>query len=160
MLTYLSLGSNLGDRRRNLSLAATRLALMEGVELVRLSSVYETAPWGDEDQPAFLNMVVAARVELEPGELLRRVKALEAALGREETRRWGPRVVDVDILLYGDERVDTAGLTIPHAHMRERQFVLVPLAEVAPELEEAGLARDDGEEVSLVGRIGENRLRP
>ena len=159
MPTYLSLGSNLGDRARNLSLATMRLALAPGLELVRISSVYETAPWGDDDQPPFLNLVLAVRTTLTTHELLRFAKALETDLGRTPTRHWGPRVADVDILLHGDIRVATPDLVVPHAHIAERQFVLVPLAEIAPEVEVAPgvtaghLARPGGDEVRRVGTL-------
>jgi 2-amino-4-hydroxy-6-hydroxymethyldihydropteridine diphosphokinase len=133
MLTYLSLGSNRGSRACNLSLATIRLALTPGVDLLRLSSVYETAPWGDEDQPPFLNLVLAVRTTLGPHELLRQAKAIEALLGRTPTRHWGPRAIDIDILLFGELQIATPDLTIPHPHLAERQFVLVPLAEIAPD---------------------------
>jgi 2-amino-4-hydroxy-6-hydroxymethyldihydropteridine diphosphokinase len=160
---YLGLGSNLGCRRRNLSLAAMRIALLPGVELLRLSAACETAPWGVADQPAFLNMVVAARVSLEPEELLRAVKGIERELGREPTERWGPRVIDIDILLFGEREVRTEELIVPHPLILQRQFVLVPLAEIAPEVEvgegvraaEAARVGDGG--VVEVGRVAGRR---
>ena len=158
---YLSLGSNLGDRARNLSLAAMRLALLPGVELVRLSPVYETAPWGVQEQPAFLNMVARARVRHSPVGLLDELKRLEEALGREPSDRWGPRRIDIDILLFGGRRVSTPRLTIPHPRIAQRQFVLVPLADIAPEVEVSpgdtagALARREGHEVSRVGCLAD-----
>ena len=131
---YLSLGSNLDDRAANL---ATALALLDdtpGVRLVRVSSVYETEPVGITDQPRFLNLVAKIRTDLTPEELLRACLQVERVMGRRRARRWGPRIIDVDVLLAGQARVSTDDLTVPHPHMRERQFVLVPLAEIAPEL--------------------------
>lgn len=160
-LVSLSLGSNLGERARSISLAALRLALMPGVDLLRVSSLYETAPWGVQDQPPFLNAALLARVTLSPEDLLVAVKALERELGRTTTFRWGPRVVDVDILTFGEVRLATPALTLPHPHLLERQFVLVPLAEMAPELEVAPgvtagkLAQADAPGVRRVGRLAE-----
>lgn len=134
---YLGLGSNLGDRLHFLRQAVHALAASEGIVVKALSSVYETPPWGVEQQPAFLNMAVALKCELEPRELLQTIKDIEQQLGREETFRWGPRQIDIDILFYGDEVVDVAGeaqqsLRIPHASLAERAFVLRPLHELAP----------------------------
>lgn len=130
---FLSLGSNLGDREGNLR-AALRLLEKQGVHVVRRSSWYETDPVGYTDQPSFLNVVVEVRTSLDPHELLRCAQRVEAALGRVRTVRWGPRTVDVDVLLYGGRVVNTPDLVLPHPRMRERAFVLVPLFEVAPEL--------------------------
>jgi 2-amino-4-hydroxy-6-hydroxymethyldihydropteridine diphosphokinase len=127
---YLSLGSNLGDRQANLREALH--ALERIMDITMISSVYETEPWGVPDQPRFLNLAVGGSTELEPEELLDAVKALEAALGRRETFRWGPRVVDIDILLYESRLYTSERLTIPHPRMHQRAFVLVPLAEIAP----------------------------
>ena len=99
-----------------------------------LSSVYETKPWGYADQPSFLNMVCRVDTDLSPQELLGEAQEVERILGRAPTFRYGPRVVDVDILLYGNRVVDTQDLRVPHPHLGERAFVLVPLAEIAPEL--------------------------
>ena len=128
---YLSLGSNLGDRVGNLRAALTAL---EGVaEIEKVSSLYETEPVGVVDQPAFLNLAVRGSTQLSPGELLEALKRIERDVGRVPSFRWGPRVVDVDILMYGDLVVDSPDLTIPHKEMMNRAFVLVPLAEIAPE---------------------------
>jgi len=131
---YLSLGSNLGDRMRNLSAALGALA--PDVQVVSVSSLYETEPVGVLDQPAFLNMALAAETSLDPFTLLQAVKRVEEAVGRTPTFRWGPRVVDVDILLFGDRTMHTDRLTIPHPEISRRAFVLVPLAEIAPDLVE------------------------
>lgn len=131
-LTYLSLGTNLGDRLANLRLALQ--ALSPEVTVGAQSRVYETPAWGYEDQSDFLNMAVRAETELEPAELLAHLKKLEASLGRLPTFRWGPRLIDMDILFYDDLVLDTPGLVIPHLRLPERAFVLVPLAEIAPDL--------------------------
>jgi 2-amino-4-hydroxy-6-hydroxymethyldihydropteridine diphosphokinase len=131
---YLGLGSNLGDRERNLRAAVERLAAMPGVRILRCSRVYETEPVGPGDQPWFLNAVVEADTSLSPETLLRRAKAIEAELGRQPGPRWGPRPLDVDILLYGERSLDLPDLTIPHPELWSRLFVLVPLAELRPDL--------------------------
>ena len=131
---YLGLGTNLGDRVANLRGAVHALEKVRGVEVVELSSVYETAPWGIEDQPEFLNMVLVVRSELSALELLDTVKQVEKDLGREKRVRWGPRLIDIDILFFGDQLVEEDGLVVPHPYMGERVFVLAPLADVAPRL--------------------------
>jgi 2-amino-4-hydroxy-6-hydroxymethyldihydropteridine diphosphokinase len=128
-LVYLGLGSNLGSRARNLSAARRRLR-QKGVRILRQSRVLETAPWGVSEQPRFLNQVVEGEWQGTPRALLRVVKAVEKEGGRKPARRWGPRVIDVDILLFGDERVREPDLVIPHPRMQERDFVLTPLAEL------------------------------
>lgn len=127
---YLSLGSNLGDREANLraALAGLRAAL----EIEAVSSLYESDPVGPQNQSPFLNIAVRGRTELEPADLLVRVKELEAEIGRRPTYRWGPRVIDIDIILYGNSTLRTPDLIIPHPEMANRAFVLVPLAEIAP----------------------------
>jgi 2-amino-4-hydroxy-6-hydroxymethyldihydropteridine diphosphokinase len=129
---YLALGSNLGDRPANLSNAIQ--ALSPTVNLVALSTVYETPPWGYLDQPPFLNQVVCGETNLEPLLLLRYLKQLEVDLGRVPGVRYGPRLIDLDILLYADRILETPELTIPHPHLAERAFVLVPLVELAHDL--------------------------
>ena len=128
-VVYLGLGSNLGTRARNLSAARRRLR-QKGVRIQRQSRVIETRPWGVTDQPRFLNQVVKAEWDGSPRELLRAAKAVEREGGRVATRHWGPRVIDVDILLFGDERVDTPDLVIPHPRIGERDFVVRSLAEL------------------------------
>lgn len=135
---YLGLGSNLGDRRLFLKRAVHALNNHDQLSVTALSPVYETPPWGLEEQPAYLNMVVAATSRLEPRELLAAVKALELSLGREQSLRWGPRQIDIDILYFGDEIVEIDNdqgqpLQIPHARIAERLFVLMPLAGLAPQ---------------------------
>ncbi len=129
---YLSLGSNLGQRAAHLR-AALR-CLPPKVQIERVSPIYETAPWGYTDQPAFLNQVVEARTDLSPVDLLAYLKQMEMQLGRQITFRYGPRQIDIDILFYGNESVKTELLTIPHAHLAERAFVLAPLNDLTPDL--------------------------
>ena len=131
---YLSLGSNLGDRLRNLREGVDRLSLY-GVFPRQVSRVYETVPVGETPDPRlYLNLGVWAETELSPHDLLRAVKAVEAAQGRTFTEgHWMPRTLDIDIILYGDLTLQTPELTIPHPRMRERAFVLIPLAEMTPD---------------------------
>jgi 2-amino-4-hydroxy-6-hydroxymethyldihydropteridine diphosphokinase len=130
---YIALGSNLGDRVENLLLARERI-VSPHVRLSRASSIYETAPREVLDQPWFLNQVVAAETTLFPRQLLARLLRIEQEMGRRRTMDKGPRVIDLDILLFGDAVIHAAGLEIPHPRMAERRFVLEPLAELAPAL--------------------------
>ena len=129
---YIGLGSNLGDRLANLQHAIEEIAVF--AQIGSQSSVYETEPWGYADQSCFLNQVIAIATALKPEVLLLKMKKIEKALGRKRTFRYGPRVIDLDILLYKNEIICTPLLTIPHAAMHERAFVIVPLAEIAPKL--------------------------
>ena len=128
-LVYLGLGSNLGTRARNLSAARRRLR-QKGVRILRQSQVIETEPWGVADQPRFLNQVIEAEWDGSPRRLLQAAKEVEREGGRQATRRWGPRVIDVDILLFDDERVSQPGLVIPHPRIGERPFVVQSLTEL------------------------------
>ncbi|HEX7594318.1 MAG TPA: 2-amino-4-hydroxy-6-hydroxymethyldihydropteridine diphosphokinase [Anaerolineae bacterium] len=129
---YLALGANLGDREKNLRAALVQIAAF--VQITRVSSIYETEPWGVREQPWFLNLVCAGTTALSPVDLLRRAKKIENEMGRAEGMRFGPRPIDIDILFY-DRLIELSpALTIPHPRLHERAFVLVPLAEVAPEL--------------------------
>ncbi len=130
---YLSLGANLGDREANLTSALHRLA-ETGVIVRRVSSLYETAPVGGPPQPPYLNLAVEVGTALSPRELLRLCLAIEAELGRVRTEHWGPRTLDIDLLLYEGVTSDGPELTLPHPRLAERQFVLAPLAEIAPDL--------------------------
>ena len=133
---FLALGSNLGDRLQHLRDAIARLRATPGVNLRRLSRVYETEPVGVTEQPQFLNMVT--EIEIADGisgrDLLRTVKAIESELGRIGRDRWGPREIDIDVLMVDDEQVKDGDFELPHPRMWERGFVMVPLAELAPEL--------------------------
>ena len=136
MAGYLGFGTNLGDRKKNLAQAVNSLNERPDFTVVRTSSIYETAPWGMTDQPNFLNMVAEINTFLSPQELLERVKKLEQDMGREDGPRFGPRLIDVDILLLGDLGdliVDEPDLQVPHASLHLRAFVLVPLGELTPE---------------------------
>ncbi len=133
---YLSLGSNLGDREQNLSVALERLE-RAGVHIVARSSLYETAPQDVLDQPWFLNMAVQAQTSLFPLQLLTLLQKIERELGRfrgQGAMQGGPRTIDIDILLYGSACIETPQLVIPHPRMTQRRFVLEPLLEIAPEL--------------------------
>jgi len=131
---FIGLGSNMGDRERAIERAIELLSRTPGIELVRSASLYETEPVGYSSQPWFLNTVVEIRTELSPRELLAALKEIERRMGRRDGRRWGPRVIDLDILLYGGLRVEEPDLVIPHPELERRRFALVPLAELAPEL--------------------------
>ena len=133
MKVYLGLGSNLGARVRNLSAARRRLR-QKGLRILRQSRVIETEPWGVADQPRFLNQVVEADWKGTPRQLLRVAKAVEREGGRKPTTRWGPRVIDVDILMFGDQQVSQRDLLIPHPRMTERPFVLESLEELGVKL--------------------------
>jgi len=128
-LAYLGLGSNLGSRARNLSAARRRLR-QKGVRILRQSRVIETEPWGVTDQPRFLNQVLEVDWGASPRRLLAAAKAVEREGGRTPSRRWGPRAVDVDILLFGRERVAEPDLRIPHPRIAERSFVVAGLKEL------------------------------
>ncbi len=128
---YLALGTNLGERLDNLHTAMN--ALPPAVCVLRKSTIYETPPWGYTDQPPFLNMVVEAETSLSPRALLDYLKQLEADLGRIKNFRYGPRHIDLDILFYGRQRCKDERLEIPHPRLHERAFVLVPLADLAPD---------------------------
>ncbi len=129
---HLGIGSNLGDRLAYLQLAVDELAAADGVTVVGVSAVYETAPVGGPEQPDYLNAVVAVDTTLTAHELLRVAQAIEAEAERVRTVRWGPRTLDVDVLLFDDETIDTADLVVPHPRMTERAFVVVPLADLDP----------------------------
>jgi 2-amino-4-hydroxy-6-hydroxymethyldihydropteridine diphosphokinase len=128
---FLLLGSNLGDRPQ--VLAAAREAIGEKAgSIVTQSAIYETAPWGITDQPAFLNQVIEISTSLLPEDLLRIILNIEHDLGRVRYERWGARVIDIDILYFGQTVMDSARLTLPHPRIQDRRFVLAPLAEIAP----------------------------
>jgi 2-amino-4-hydroxy-6-hydroxymethyldihydropteridine diphosphokinase len=130
---FLSLGSNLGDREANLLAALERLEAA-GIHILRRSTIYETEPQDFHDQPWFLNLVVEVETELFSRLLLARLQAIELGMGRKRGVPKGPRLIDIDILLFGDFVIGTRELEVPHPRMRERRFVLEPLAELAPDL--------------------------
>lgn len=153
-VAYIALGSNMGNRDRLLVQALNQLNDRPDIEVLRISGLYETDPVGYTDQPPFLNMAAALATSLAPVALLRAMLGIEAELGRKRDIRWGPRTIDLDLLLYDDVRMDNQELTLPHPRMLERAFVLVPLRDViAPEHElfarverEAQRALQDGGE--------------
>ncbi|MBX3567281.1 MAG: 2-amino-4-hydroxy-6-hydroxymethyldihydropteridine diphosphokinase [Rhizobiaceae bacterium] len=133
-LVYLSLGGNIGDPAATMAAALRLLDADARTRLVAVSSLYRTPPWGKLDQPEFRNAAAALRTSHQPRGLLDLCLDIERRLKRERKERWGPRLVDLDILLFGDRRVAEPGLEIPHPRMLDRAFVLVPLAEIAPDL--------------------------
>ncbi len=129
---YLGLGANMGERRKNLNRA---LELLSGkLQIIKVSSIYDTEPVGEINQPRFLNMVCEARTTLSPTELFRLATAIEKKMGRKPGKRNSPRPIDIDILFYGNQIIETPELTIPHPRLTERTFVLIPLAEIATDL--------------------------
>jgi len=140
---YLGLGANVGDREGNLRAAIERLKAAPGVNFLRQSRVYQTEPMYVDEQPEFLNMVVEVEVaeEVSAREVLRLVKGIEAEIGRKQRERWGPREIDIDVLLFGKEKIVEDDFEVPHPRMWERAFVLAPLAELAPEMKGPGGVR-------------------
>lgn len=136
-LAYLGLGGNIGDVRATI---ADALVLLEekGARLVRRSADYETPPWGKTDQQSFVNACAVVETSLSPHELLALCLSVEAELGRIRFEKWGPRVIDIDVLVYEERVIDTPDLIVPHRYMLDRAFVLVPLAEIAPDLTVGG----------------------
>jgi len=138
---FVGIGSNLGEPERQIAAALEQLAAEDGIDVVAVSTLRETEPVGYLEQPNFLNGAAQLETELAPSELLERLLAIEGRLGRVrgEGPRFGPRTIDLDLLLYGDESIAEPGLTVPHPRMWERRFVLEPLAELAPALEIPGI---------------------
>ncbi|HZD55303.1 MAG TPA: 2-amino-4-hydroxy-6-hydroxymethyldihydropteridine diphosphokinase [Anaerolineales bacterium] len=145
---YLALGTNLGDRLSNLKKAIAAMAPV--ITPLECSPVYETPPWGYTDQPAFLNQVIKAQTDLDPQDLLLVLKDLETRLGREPTFRYGPRLIDLDILFYDRVVLQSAPLAIPHPRLAERAFVLVPLADLAPDFRHPTLDKTVSELLAAV----------
>jgi len=141
VIAYVGLGSNMGDKRANLSRALDLLAIAPGIELLRTAPCYATAPVGYTQQDWFLNTVTELETQLPPLELLRLLLGLEEEMGRVRLVTWGPRIIDLDLLLYGQTTLESPELTLPHPRMHQRAFVLVPLADLAPKLEILGLGR-------------------
>lgn len=157
---YLALGGNIGNSRAVLSRAIELLCDGKDIRLVARSSDYRTPPWGMKYQPAFTNACIAIDTALPPRALLERAQAVERALGRDRAveKRWGPRTADIDIIAYDDVTMDTPDLTLPHRHLFERAFVLVPLAEIAPDCIISG--RHIAEAAKSVEARGIERLPP
>jgi 2-amino-4-hydroxy-6-hydroxymethyldihydropteridine diphosphokinase len=129
---YLLTGGNMGDRQKNLATTYEQIQ-QECGDIVSSSSIYETAAWGKKDQPPFLNQVLEIQTELTPRKLLKKILAIEKQIGRVRKEKYGPRIIDIDILLFNDGIYNYTSLKIPHPEMQNRRFVLVPLAEIAPE---------------------------
>lgn len=155
---YIGLGANLGDRPATLRAALRRMASLG--TLLAASALYETAPWGNVRQPLFVNAACALETDLEPKALLAELQRIERELGRDRSReeRWGPRAIDLDILLYDDRVERSPGLEIPHPRLHERAFALVPLAEIAPHAMHPTLQRSVTSLAAAVGSPGVRRL--
>jgi 2-amino-4-hydroxy-6-hydroxymethyldihydropteridine diphosphokinase len=156
-VAYIAVGANLGDRRAQCARAVAALGGMPGIRVTRLSAWRETAPVGPVPQGAFVNGVVEVATTLAPRALLEACLAVERAMGRQRGQRWGPRVIDLDVLLYGDRVVNEPGLAVPHPEMTGRRFVLEPLAEIAPDAVHptTGLTA-----AALLERLAEERTAP
>jgi 2-amino-4-hydroxy-6-hydroxymethyldihydropteridine diphosphokinase len=152
----LGLGSNLGDREGALQSAINRLA--DCVTLTALSPLYASAPWGVTDQPAFLNCCLAGTTTLAPEALLATVKQIEQEIGRKPRTRWGPREIDIDILLWDDLVLESADLSLPHPHLTARNFVLVPLADIAPDRVHPVTGERIADLAARIGRYGLTQL--
>ncbi|RYF48385.1 MAG: 2-amino-4-hydroxy-6-hydroxymethyldihydropteridine diphosphokinase [Cytophagaceae bacterium] len=143
-MIYLLLGANLGNRTKTLQRAVDLIAEYIG-PVVRQSALYETAPWGVTDQPAYLNQVLAIDTTLLPEDILVQTQTIEQELGRVRFEKWGARVIDIDILYYGDHVQESDTLTIPHPYLHQRRFTLVPLVEIAPEFVHPMLLKTNAE---------------
>lgn len=133
-VAYIGIGSNMGNKEENINEALDRLGNYPGIKLLRAASLYETAPWGNLDQDWFLNTVAEIDTNLPPLDLLQALLEIEKYLGRTREVVWGPRTMDLDLLLYGQEKIDLPQLQVPHPRLTERAFVLVPLAELCPDM--------------------------
>ena len=131
---YIALGSNMGDRAANLELAQKLMEASPHIELIAVSSRYFSEPWGKIDQADFYNQVIGIETDLSPRELLAQLQAIEIKMGRQPSEKWGPRSIDLDIILYGNQILREADLIIPHPYAEQRLFVLIPLQEINPEI--------------------------
>jgi len=131
---YIGLGSNLGNKSENIQKALDFIDNIDGVGISRVSSLYLTAPWGKTDQDDFINQVIEIETDLAPLDLLHRLQDIEIKLGRQRNEKWGPRNIDLDILLYGEETIQLEELKVPHPYLLERLFVLIPLQEIDAEM--------------------------
>lgn len=131
-LTFLLLGTNLGDRKKNLTVARNAIELNVG-PIIKTSSIYQTAAWGKKDQPDFLNQAVEVETEVSAERVLKKILEAERIMGRTRRGKWSERLIDIDILFYGSSIISTQELAVPHPHLPSRRFALVPLAEIAPD---------------------------
>ena len=154
MRAYIGLGSNLGEREDNIRAALEAIAGLPDTDLVRVSSLYDTEPVGEVDQPNFLNAAVVVDTELDARTLLWNLMLIEKRLGRVRTQRWGPRTIDLDLLLYGDDVIEDDDLRVPHPEIIRRSFVLVPLVELEPRLVHPGTGE------TLVAHLNRLGARP
>lgn len=156
---YLSIGGNIGDREANLRAAVTELQALPGVEVTAVSSIYETEPWGNRDQANFNNIAVALTTTLTPLALLATLHAVEQALHRERLIHWGPRTIDLDIVYWGERVLDLPDLQVPHPHAAERNFVLLPVQEIAQDdpavLTQVQAALAENKDTSWINKVGE-----
>jgi len=152
--TFIGIGSNLGDRAATIAAAVERLARLPATTVVKVSALIETDPVGYTEQDRFLNGAAELETGLGPAELLDELKRIEQELGRRTTVRWGPRTIDLDLVLYGDRIVDEPGLQVPHPRMAERAFVLAPLAEIAPDAVDPTTGRTVAELLAGLERKG------
>lgn len=151
----LSLGSNLADRAGQLRQALNAIALLPETQVTKVSRLYETAPLGELNQPAFLNVAAEIKTGLAPLELLNAAKGIERDLGRVDGPRWGPRLIDIDIILWGETVINEDALTIPHAQFRQRAFVLAPMCEIAPDARDPLTARTVRQLLDLLDTEGQ-----
>ena len=140
---FISLGGNIGDPSIAIEDALTALAAQPGITVTTRSRFYRTPPWGKTDQAEFINACAGLITTLSPNDLLKTCLAVEKSMGRVREERWGPRIIDLDVLTYGDAVVNEADLVIPHPHLTERAFVLVPLRDIAPDFQLDGVGIDD-----------------
>lgn len=160
VIAYIGLGANLGDPRRQVLEAVRRLGEAEEVEVVKVSTLYLTPPLGPPGQPWYVNAVAQIRTRLTPEELLRVLIGIEVAMGRVRGERWGPRLIDLDLLLYDGEVISGPELTVPHPEMHRRAFVLAPLAEIAPEARHPVLHKTAAELWALLDAVDREAVRP
>jgi len=134
-IAYIGLGSNMGNKSKNTQIALDLIQKIGGVNITKISSLYLTAAWGKTDQDDFINQVIEIETKLLPLDLLHRLQDIEIKLGRQRNVKWGPRIIDLDVLLYAKETIKLEELEVPHPYLLERLFVLIPLQEINPELE-------------------------
>lgn len=156
---FIAIGSNLGDREGNLREAVRLAGSGGGLSVVKVSSFYGSEPWGVPDQGEFVNAVMEVHTRLGPRELLRYIKGIESGMGRKPAARWGPRVIDLDMIFYGERVIKEEGLEVPHPRAHERAFVITPLAEIAPDVTHPVLKRTVSEISAGLGSPGLRRIR-